>query len=103
MGQLLSFVCFTVPEIAYGVHGDLLLLRQFFFSTGACFVSHARALLAEAMARSKRCPKNFNSSSPERNRSSVQESTSSTQPSNWPSAGLVSGPSWTTNAPRIVV
>ena len=46
-------------------------------------------------------PANFSNCSPERKSSSVQESTSLIQPSNLSSDGFVSGPSWTTNAPRM--
>src|SRR5258708_5875101 len=61
----------------------LFLVGEIFFLHGTCsLLLPARSLLAEAKTSSKRCPRNFSSSSPERNRSSVPESTSSTQPSN---------------------
>jgi len=66
-------------------------LTGLFFLHGTCsLLLPSRSLLAEASTRSKRAPRNFSSSSLERNRSSVQESTSSTQPSNRPWAGFVS-------------
>ena len=61
--------------------------------------AEASCLLA-VMVRLKRWPKNFRSSSVERNRNSVQESTSSTQPTKKPSAGRVSLPSRGTSASR---
>src|SRR5260221_177271 len=61
----------------------LFLVGEIFFLHGTCsLLLPARSLLAEARTRSKRAPRNFSSSSLERNRSCVQESTSSTQPSN---------------------
>ena len=82
----------------------LFLVRELFFPHGTCpLLLPPRSLLAKARTTSKRAPRNFSNSSLERNRSSVQESTSCTQPSNRPSVGLVSFPSWTTNAPRIRV
>src|SRR5215472_8391752 len=78
---------FSSPERCL-LFPDRLLLH------GTCsLLLRSRALLAEAIARSKRWPRNFSSSSVEWNRTSVQESTSWTQPSNWLSAGFVSGPS----------
>ena len=59
---------------------------------GPSLLLAAWALSVEVMTRSKCSPRNFSSSSVERNRNSVQESTPSTQPSNRPSAGFVSGP-----------
>jgi hypothetical protein len=80
-------------SFAFDVHGELLSLRELFFlGRTRSLVRAARDLSAETAARSNRCPRNFNSSSLERNRISVHESTS----------GFVSGPSWTTNAPRMV-
>jgi hypothetical protein len=61
----------------------LFLLGETLSPHGTCsLLLPARPLLAEASTSSKRCPRNFSSSSLERNRNSVQESTSSTQPSN---------------------
>src|SRR5882724_6037383 len=61
----------------------LFLVGELFFLDGtSSLLLPARSLLAEARTSSKRCPRNFSSSSLERNRSSVPESTSSTQPSN---------------------
>src|SRR5260370_24191579 len=61
----------------------LFLVGEIFFLHGTCsLLLPARSLLAEARTRLKRAPRNFSSSSLERNRSCVQESTSSTQPSN---------------------
>jgi hypothetical protein len=64
-------------------------------------LAHVCSLLGGELISSNRWPRNFSNSSPERNRSSVQESTSLIQPSNLSSDGFVSGPSWTTNAPRM--
>jgi hypothetical protein len=87
--------------LLFVLHGDFLSLRQFFLRAAACLLSDSWAFPGEAVARSKRRPRNFNNSSAERKRISVEESTSSTHPSNKPSAGRVSFPSRSTNASRI--
>src|SRR6202035_6084680 len=105
-----GLLTFAADDDCFEIHRSppqlclLFLLRELFFPHGTCpLLLPPRSLLAEARTRSKRAPRNFSNSLLERNRSSVQESTSCTQPSNRPSVGLVSGPSWTTNAARITV
>src|SRR5215831_243079 len=74
---------FAPSENLAQVHGVPLFLRALFFLGRPCSLPWpARASLDEAMTSSKRWPKKFSNSWPERNRNSVQESTSSTQPSN---------------------
>jgi len=78
---------------AHNAHGDFLRLRAGFWPHGSgSFRLPSRDFPAGATVSSKRFPMNSRSSSPERNRSSVQESTSSTQPSKHPLQGCDSGP-----------
>jgi len=84
--------------LTYLPSDDFLFLQMFFFLVMFCLISCAPDLPVEVMAGSKRRPRNFNNSSVERNRNSVQESTSSTQPSKMPSVGLESNPNRITNA-----
>src|SRR5258708_40316897 len=65
------------PQLCFFLVGE-----PFFLHVTCSLLLLARSLLADARTRSKRAPRNFSSSSLYRNRSTVEESTSSTQPSN---------------------